>query len=74
MDLFIAKRIRRAAIYFNMIKTIAKYYLKFPPLMRSTIKFSLNGLMMYAGVDYFHSDPSDVLLECGEVINQTLFI
>lgn len=57
-----------------MIKAICKYYLLFPPIARKAINFSLSGLMTYAGVDYYHSDPSAVLLECDEVINKTLFV
>lgn len=57
-----------------MIKAICKYYLMFPPIARKAINVSLSGFMTYAGVDYYHSDPSHVLLECDEVINKTLCI
>lgn len=57
-----------------MIKAICKYYLMFPPIARKAINVSLSGFMTYAGVDYYHSDPSAVLLECDEVINKTLCI
>lgn len=57
-----------------MIKAITKYYLKFPPILRSTVNLSLNGLMSYAGVDYFNSAPEHILLKCNEIVNKKLFV
>lgn len=52
-----------------MIKAICKYYLQFPPIARTAINFSLNGLMGYAGVDYYHSAAEDILIECNTLLN-----
>ena len=57
-----------------MIKAITLCYLKFPPLARNTIHFSLNGIMSYAGVDWFQSAPEDILLGCDEIVNKKLFV
>lgn len=56
-----------------MIKAIYKYYLRFPPLARTAINFSLSGLINYAGIDYRH-DPEHLLLECDEVLNKKIFV
>lgn len=45
-----------------MIKLIAKYYLKFPPLARKAVDFSLLGFVNYAGVDFYQPSAENILL------------
>lgn len=56
-----------------MLKVICKYYLKFPPLARTAISFSLGGFMGGIGVDYYHPNPENILLGCNEVLNKKIF-
>lgn len=56
-----------------MIKAIYKYYLRFPPIARTAINFSIAGFMNGMGVDYYHSHPEHVLLDCDH-ITKKLFV
>lgn len=53
-----------------MIKSICKYYLKFPPVARNVIDFSFKGFMGYMGVEFFHPSPEHILLDVHEMLNK----
>lgn len=57
-----------------MIKAAYRYYLLFPPFARNAINISIAGFINGLGVDYYHSNPEQVLLDCNELINKKLFI
>lgn len=51
-----------------MIKVVYKYYLKFPPIIRKTIDFSILGFMNGLMVEYYHSDVENVLMDFDDLI------
>lgn len=57
-----------------MIKAAYKCYLLFPPFARQAINISIASFVNGLGVDYYHSDPEHVLLDCNQLINKKLFI
>ena len=57
-----------------MVRTICKYYLRFPPIARTAINFSLTGFINYAGIDYSYPGTETILLECDDMISKKLFV
>lgn len=55
-----------------MIGIAQKYYLRFPPMARKAINFSIAGFMNSIGVDYYHSDTENILIGC-TMINKNIF-
>lgn len=51
-----------------MINFVYKYYLRFPPLSRSVIDFSILAFMNGMMVDYYHSNIENVLMDFDEKI------
>lgn len=56
-----------------MVKAIYKYYLKFPPVARRAINLSLSGFMNGMGIDYYVANTEDILFDCDDMFNKTLF-
>lgn len=57
-----------------MVKIAYKYYLKFPPFIRTSIDFSLMSLMGGMMVEYYSPKIENVLLGCDEFINDKINI
>ncbi len=57
-----------------MIKFISKYYLKFPPLVRRGINFSLKGYFSYVGIDYLEHISDENILHSLDELNENLFV
>lgn len=55
-----------------MIKAAYKYYLKFPPVIRQAVDFSISGMFGYAGVDY--SPTSENILLGANDFSKKLFV
>lgn len=55
-----------------MIKFVYKYYMKFPPMARKVVDFSIYSFMSGLMVDHYHSNVEDVLIDCDKFINQNL--
>lgn len=51
-----------------MIKVVYKYYLKFPPIARKVVDFSIYSFMSGMMVEHYHSNVEDVLMDCNELI------
>lgn len=56
-----------------MIKVICKYYLKFPPLARKAVNYSISTIVSGIGVDYFSHNTENLLIEC-DVITKKMFV
>lgn len=51
-----------------MVNLVFKYYVKFPPIARKAINFSIASVMSGLNVDYYHSEVEAVLLDCHDII------
>lgn len=56
-----------------MIKFAYKYYLKFPPIARQAINFSISGFLSGITIDFYSPDAENILLGCDEVLNKKIF-
>lgn len=56
-----------------MIKFAYKYYLRFPPIAKRAINFSITGFMNGLMIDYYHGDVENILIGCDDVLNKRIF-
>jgi len=53
-----------------MVKIAYKYYLKFPPIIRTSIDYSILGLMNGMMVEYYTSKVDNIFMGCDDIINK----
>lgn len=51
-----------------MIKVVYRYYLKFPPMARKVVDFSIYSFMSGLTVDHYHSNVEDVLMDFEQML------
>lgn len=55
-----------------MVRIAYKYYLKFPPIIRKSIDFSILGFMNGMMVEYYAPEVENILIGCDEFINDKI--